>query len=361
MTRVDFYNGSECLCEIGIQGDSTDRTQAVTAVTPEITLAYIQSLRITPQENITAIKPINSGNGMNVTKFIKGMHQTDVEMSFWLPKDLDQTTPMEVWLLKMAFDGTDSVSESTQDTYTVPDSADEYGDDYLKVMTIEAGYNKSGSVTAHKVTGACVQRANFHWEKTLPFVATYSMNALKGEKITSFTAGTLTEASEEPFTWGDTLFAYGDAGSSATQNNINMVDLNIEYVLDMVADMANATSSRTGLGWKVNKRNVTGQIQLDLTTETDNGQDLWEDYYNDATGTASPTEGVQLKDLFITMYQSASYNIVIQLHNLVITNIPDELTGEGVPSITLDFNAQNAVLIFKVLGTSSAPTNWSEV
>ena len=124
-------------------------------------------------------------------------------MSFWIPKDLDQATPMEIWLLKMGIDGTDSKVEGTPDTYTVPDSTDEYGDDYLKVMTIEAGYNKSGNVTAHRLTGAIVNQFTFHAEEDQEVLITLGMNVLLAEKITAFASGSLTESTQQPFRWGD--------------------------------------------------------------------------------------------------------------------------------------------------------------
>jgi hypothetical protein len=357
MADVNFYNVSELACGVGIQGHSIDRTAAVTAATPEITLAYIQSFRVTPNENITAHKFINSGNGANITKFIKGMHECNLEFSFWIPKDLDQTTPMEIWLLKQAFDGSHSVTQGTPDIYVVPDDTNEYGSNYLNCLNFEIGYNKTDNIIRRIITGAIMNRATFHFEREQPVLVTFNMDALKCESaVSAFTS--LVEASEEPFVWGDTSIAYGDAAGSAAQNNINRLTINIEYVKKKVADLANATSTRTGTGWVISRRKITGDILFDLTTETDNGQDLWEDYYNDASGTASPTEGVTLKDLFVTLYQDATYDIVIELHDLVLTGLPEDVVGEGVPNVTVPFTAKAGILKFKTLGTSTPPTNF---
>lgn len=359
MANVNFYAPAELAMGIGIQGDSIDRTLAVTAVTPTITMAYLQSFRETPNENVTAHKFVNAGNGANITKFIKGMHQSNIEFSFWLPKDLAQTTPMEIWLLKLAFDGTHKVTQATPDVYVVPDSDTygEYGVDYLPCLNYEVGYNKTDNIIRHTGYGFVMNRATFHFETGQPILITYNMDGLKSESaVDAFTS--LTEASEEPFTWGDVTLSYGDAAGSAAQKNIDMLDINIEYVKKMVADLANAASVRTGTGWIINRRNITGQIKFDLTTETDNGQDLWEDYYNDATGTASPTEGVKLKDLFVTIYQDATYNIVIELHDLALTGLPSDFQTENTPNVTVPFTAKAAVLKFKTLAASTPPTEW---
>ena len=359
MTDVSFFNASELIMGVGIQGHSIDRTSAVTAATPEITFAYLQSFRETPNENVTARKHISSGNGANVTKFIKGMHQTNIEFSFWIPKDLAQTTPMEIWMLKQAFDGSHKIANGTPDTYTVPDSDSfgEYGVDYLNCINYEIGYNKTSNIIRNTGYGFVMNRATFHFETGQPVLVTFNMDGLKSESAQdAFTS--LTEASEEPFTWGDVSIAYGDAASSAAQNNIDMLDINIEYGKKMVADLANGSSVRTGKGWKINRRNITGQIKLDLTTETENGQDLWEDFYNDSSAPASPTEGVKLKDLFVTIYQDATYDIVIELHDLVLTGLPSDFQMETTPNVTVPFTAKAAVLKFKVEGTATAPTNF---
>lgn len=368
MARIVNYDGSEALCEIGFQGDCDDKTEVETAVTPVITLKYMQSLTINPNENIKSLKMINGGAGINRTTTIKGNHNCTANMSFWIPKDLDQTTPMEVWLLKMGVDGTDTKAESTPDTYTIPDTADQYGDGYLKVMTIEAGYNKSGSITAHKLTGCIVNSMTVHAEEseTDPEVLiTQDMNVLLAEKQTSFTASSLVVASEDPFRWGDCEFQIGVVDSPAAYDSVNMFDLNIAYPnLKGKMDMSQ-TSSTTGRRYPTfwalgGRRDISGSFRIDLTTATDNGQDLWEILYNDASGTATPTEGVTLRDIRFTMYQDATYYIRFYLHDVTIGELPEDIIGENIPSITVPFTATACIMTHTILGTATSPTNWAE-
>ena len=362
MANIVHYRGNEALCEVGFQGNSLDKTQVETVVTPTVTLAYLRTLTIEPNENIESLKFINGGNGRNRNQALKGNHTCTANMSFWISKDLDQSTPMEVWLMKMGIDGTDSKVEATPDVYTIPDSADEFGDDYLKVMTIEAGYNKSGNITAHRLTGAIVNQFTFHAEENTNNLVTFNMLVLLAEKITAFASGTLTEASEQPFRWGDNDISYGDASSVAAFSGITMFEFVVNNNVIGHMDMANSsgTTRRYPTAWILGDRQITGTFRLNLTTDTDNGQDLWEDLYNDATGTATPTEGVVLKDFRFTMNQSSSQYIRFTLHDVVIGNIPEDIIGSGVPSVTVPFTATACVLTHTALATSSSPSGWVE-
>lgn len=368
MARIVNYYGDEALCEIGFQGNCDDRTSVQTAVTPVITLKYLKNITINPNENVKDLKFVNGGSGINRSAVVKGMHTCTANMSFWIPKDLDQATPMEVWLLKMGIDGTDTKAEGTPDTYTIPDTADEYGDGYNKAMTIEAGYNKSGSILVDKLIGCIVNSFNLHAEESItdPEVKiTFNMNVLLNEEATAFTAGTLTEATQDPFRWGDCEFQYGDANSIAAFNNVTMFDLTINYPqLRGLMDLS-LTGSTTGrrypTAWLLGgRRGINGIFKVNLTTETDNGIDFWRDMFNDQTATATPTAGVVNKDIRFTMYQDATYYVRFYLHDVIIGEIPHDIIGEDIPSITIPFKATACILSFTVLGTSTAPTNWSE-
>ena len=57
--NIVHYRGNEALVEIGFQGNSTDKTNVAAAVTPTVTLRYLQNLSISPNENVRSLKPIN--------------------------------------------------------------------------------------------------------------------------------------------------------------------------------------------------------------------------------------------------------------------------------------------------------------
>ena len=330
-------------------------------------MQYLRSLTITPNENISSYKFVNGGNGRNRTHAIKGNHTCAYNLQFWISKDLDQSTPMEVWLLKMGIDGTDSKVEGTPDVYTIPDSADEFGDDYLKVMTIEAGYNKASNVIAHRLTGAIVDTMTVHYEQDQEILVTFDGPALFAEMLTAFTSGSLTEASELPFRWGDCDIQYGDAGGAAAFSGITMFEFKIGNKVSGGSFLTNSsgTPRRYPTVWLLGSetddmREVTGQFTLLLNTDTHNGQDLYEDLYNDATGTATPTEGTVLKDFQITMNQSASQYIRFTLHDVILGTIPSDVIGSGIVKYTIPFTATACVLTHTALGTSSSPTNWVE-
>jgi len=356
-----YIKGESALIEIGFQGESSDKTHVSTAATPTVTLAYLQSMNITPNENVTSNRFVGVGAGGRSrvsAGVIKKNHECTANMSFWVAKDLNQTTPMGVWLLKMPIDSSDTEGVGDPaDTNTVPDTADEYGDDDLMTMTIEAGYVGS---TVHLLTGCIVNRATFHAEEKTECLWTYEMLVHKAEKATAFSVGTLVEATEYPFTWGDVQVKYGDAGAAAAFDNVRMIEFIIENNIDPLYDLNNVASTRYLTGYIPGLRNITGTMRIDLTTATENGQDLWEDFYNDASGTATPTEGVVLKDIIITLYQSADYSIVYTLHDVVIQDLPDDIVGSGVPQITVGFTATNVVLAHKTLAAAEAPTGWRE-
>lgn len=364
MANIVHFRGGESLCEVGFQGNSLDTTSTVTAVTPVLTLTYLQNLTMNLTENVESHKFVNGGNGRNRTHIIKGETGATFNMGFWIPKDLDQATPMEVWLLKMGLDGTDSKAEGTPDVYTIPDSADEFGDDYLKVMTIEAGYNKSSNIINARLTGAIVNTMTVHAEAEQPVLVTLDGMAAYGEMLTTFSAGSLTEASENPFRWGDCDISYGDATSPAAFSGVTTLEFSVSDNVERGnKDLTNSsgTPRRYPNAWILNgMRTVSGTITLDMTTATHNGQDLYEDLFNDASGTATPTEGVVLKDLQFTMNQDATYYIRFYLHDVVLGEIPHEVTGSGVQKRSIPFTATACVLTFSVLGTSSAPTGWAE-
>ena len=358
MAQLVYYGPGEALCEVGFQGESDEKADVSTAVTPVITFKYLRSLTIRANENVQSGYFVNGGTGPNRNTIWKGSHSAEATMSFWIPKDLDQATPMEVWMLKNGVDGSSSVSESTQDTYTVPDSTNEYGVHYLNAITLEAGWNKTSNVIGQRVTGAVCKKMTVHLEEDQPILITQEYIAYQASMQIAFAAGTLTEASEAHFTWGDVSIAYGAAGASAAIDNITMLDFSIEHILMELKDLNNTTSTRCTTAFPVHRRVIGGTIRFNLETAAGNGQDLWESVFNDASGASTPTEGVTLKDIFVTLYQSSSYNIVFQLHDVVLGEISSELQGETIPSVTLPFTATACILIFKILGTVSAPTGW---
>lgn len=359
MTQTVYYTGSEALAEVGFQGESNDKTDVSTAVTPTVTLAYLQSLSVNPNENLRSLNFINTNNGINRSHELKGPHKTTAKMSFWLPKNLDQANSNEYWLLKMGVDGSSTTSEATPDTQTIPATTNEFGGGYLKVMTIECGYNKSGSITAHKLTGCIVNKFNFHAEEEKECLWTYDMIVMKAEKATAFTSGALVESTQQPFNWGDVQVKYGAANSAAAIDNVRMIDFNIDYTITSLFDLNNATSTRFLTAYIVRKRNISGTFKIDLTTATSNGQDLWEVLYNDSSGTATPTAGVTLQDLVIVLYMDSTYSITYNLNDVTIGELPEEIVGEDVPSITVPFTATSCVLVTKNLGTQAAPSGWA--
>jgi len=121
VANITFYRGEELITEFGYQGESIDKTDVATAVTPTEALRYTQSLTVRANENVTRNKFIGAAGGRNSTVDLKGIHESTATWSFWIAKDMSQTDAQEGYLLKMPIDGTDTDSTNT---YTIPDSLD---------------------------------------------------------------------------------------------------------------------------------------------------------------------------------------------------------------------------------------------
>ncbi len=357
MANITHYRGPEIIWEAGYQGESIDKTDVSTAVTPTESLKYIQTMNVRSNENVEDAKFINGGEGRNISTRTKGTHEARVDMSFWIAKDMNQTDMQEGYFLKMAIDGTGTDSSNL---YTIPATTNEYGSDYLKVMTIETGYNKSGSITAHKITGAIVNGETMHLEMGQKCLWTWDMRAVKAEKVTSFSGGSVAESTEQPFLWGDVKMSLDDAGAGPTTlDGVEMFEHIIDNQITPVLDLANATSTRFPTYWELGTRRIRGSFRVKLTTATHNGQDLWEDLYNDSTGTATPTEGVLLKDINIRLYIDGTYYVDYTYHDVTYLDIADELKGEGVGVVTVPWSAIALVLVVKAHTSATEPTNWA--
>lgn len=359
MADINFFRQSEIITEFAYQGNSIDKTSVATAVTPTEALRYTQSFDITINENVMRDKFIGGGEGRNVSVDTKGPHEASAVWSFWLSKDLAQTDAQEGYLLKMPIDGTDT---DASNVYTIPDTANEYGGDYLKVMTIEAGWVKSGNNIPIRLTGAIVNNMTFHAEEGQNCLWTYNIMAAQAEQLSSsgFSGGSVAESTEKPFHWGDVLVQYDDAGSATALDGVEMMEFGVENNVTAVRDLANATTTRNATLFDLDKRDVSGTFRVKMTTAQDNGQDLLEDLFGDATGDATPSETITLKDITITLYVDGTYYVKYTLHDVVINPANVVLHGTGVSRATVPFTARACVLVMKMEATNTEPTNWAE-
>jgi hypothetical protein len=367
MANITFFRGEDSIIEFGYQGESIDKTDVATAATPTEALRYTQSLAIRINENVTRNKFVGAAGGRNSTVDLKGIHEASATWSFWLSKDMGQTDAQEGYFLKMPIDGTDTDSSNV---YTIPDSADEYGDDYLKVFTIEAGWVKSSNDIPLRLTGCIVNRMTFHAEEGTNCLWTYDILAAKGEALTSsgFSAGAIAESTEKPFHWGDTLIQYDDAGGGPTAlDGIEMIDFIVDNKVIPVRDLANTTTSRSPSMWIVGDspgpepgRAISGTMRIKMTTAAENGQDLWEDLFGDSTGDSAPSETLIPKDIIVTLYVDATYYVKYTLHDVIIGNLDPDLKGSGVSRIVVPFTAQACILTMKMHTSATEPTGWAE-
>ena len=360
MADINMFRGSEHLIEFGYQGESIDKTDVATAVTPTEALRYTQSFVPRSNENVTRNKFIGAGGGRNSTVDLKGLHEAGATWSFWIAKDMSQTDAQEGYLLKMPIDSTDT--DDAANLYTIPDSADEYGDDDLKVFTIEAGWVKTSNDIPIRLTGCLVNTMTFHAEEGTNCLWTYDIMAVKSEMMstTGFAGGSVAESTEQPFRWGDVKVAYGDVASTATLDGIEMMEFIVNSNATYVRDLANATSTRFATMYELGMREISGTMRIKMTTAAENGQDLWEDLFGDATGDSVPSETITLKDINIRLYVDATYYVDYTLHDVVIGELAPEFAGSGVSRITVPFTAQACILVMKMNSAATEPTNWAE-
>lgn len=358
MADITFYRQSEIIAELAYQGNSKDKTAVTTPVTPTESLRYTQSFDINPNENVLREKYVGGGQGRNASVDTKGPHDVSAIWSFWLSKDLAQADAQEGYLLKMPVDGG---STDSTNTYTVPPVTNEWGGDYLKVMTIEAGWVKAGNNIPVRLTGAIVNNMTFHAEEKQNCLWTYNLMASKTEQLTSsgFTGGSVAESTEKPFHWGDVLVQYDDAGSATTLDGVEMIEFIIENNVTSVMDLANATTTRSATMFDLGKRDLSGTFRVKMTTAQDNGQDLLEDLLGDAAGDAAPSEDITLKDITITLYIDGTYYVKYTLHDVVINPANVVLHGSGVSKATVPYTARACVLEMKMNSGASEPTNWA--
>jgi len=358
MADITFFRGEEVLVEYGFQGVSIDKTEVSTAVTPTEALRYTQSLVVRANENVTRNKFIGAGGGRNSTVDLKGIHESSATWSFWIAKDMGQADAQEGYLLKAPIDSTDTDSSNL---YTIPDTADEYGDDDLLVFTLEAGWNKPGNLIPLRLTGCIVNTMTFHAEEGTNCLWTYDILAVKTESMdtTGFGGGSVSESTEEPFRWGDVLVEYGDAGNVATLDGIEMIEFIINNNVTPVRDLANSTGTRFPTMYELGSRDINGTMRIKMTTATENGQDLWEDLFGD-TSDPAPKETIIPKDIAITLYVDGTYYVKYVLHDVVIGELAPEFTGSGISRIVVPFTAQACVLTMKMNASATEPANWAE-
>ena len=356
MAAITYYYGNESICEFGYQGESNDKTDCTTAATPTESLRYIQELSVTINPNIETDKFLNSGSGRNYAIRTQGVHDAKAKMKFWISKDAGQTDAQEFYFLKMPIDGTNT---DVENLYTIPPTTNEFGSDYLKVFTIEAGYNKTDNITATKLTGCIVEKETMHLEMGKKCEWNWDIQAIKASQITSFAAGNIAESTEYPFNWGDVKIAYGDAGATATLDGCEMFEHVITNEVTKEYDLSNATSVLTPTHYTTGMRKITGTFRIKLNTETHNGQDLWEDLMNDASGEVTPTEGVVLKDFNVRMYIDGTYYVDYTYHDVVLGEIDHPVTSKGVVRLTIPWTALAVVCVLKAHASNSEPTGWS--
>jgi len=357
MANLNIYRGEETLCEIGIQGESLDKTDCTTAVTPTITLREIQELSIKMEENIKRDKFINGAGGRNVTDTHKESHDASAKMKLRVSKDFAQTDALEGFMLPLAIDG---LGTDATNVYTFPAVANEYGTDYLKVFTLEAGLNKTSNIINQRLTGCIVNKEKFHCEENKFCEWDWEILAIKGEMLKAWSAGSLAESTENCFNWGDVKVSICDAGGSPLAiDGIKMFEHNIDNKVKAERDLANATSTRCPTMFTLGRRDISGSMKLMLTTATDSGQDLWEIMFGDSSGTASPSETVTLKDLQCYLYIDGTYYAKYTYHDVTFSTIDKPLEGDGIAEVTIPWTAKHIVLEMKMHTSVVEPTNWS--
>lgn len=357
MANQIFYYGHESLCEIGYQGESLDKTDVTTAVTPTESMAYIRECSIKVNENITHEKFLNGANGRNISTRLKGVHEAEATLKFNVAKDLDQTDAQEGYFLKMAIDG--DVTDASN-VYTIPPTTNEYGADYLKVFTLEAGYNKTSNVICHRLTGCLVNKETMHFEFGKIGEWTWNMLVAKHQMAKSFTAGSVSESTEKPFTWGDLAVSIGNAGGAVTAiDGIEMFEHIINNNATAEMDLANSSSVRYPTFFTLGIRQITGTMRVKLSTATDSGQDLWEILSGTTTDPTTPSETITLKDLKAYLYIDGTYYVQYTYHDVTFGQLDDGIPGKEVVKYTIPWTAKAVVLEMKMNASNTEPTNWA--
>ncbi len=368
MANIVMFRHDEGLYQHGYQGESIDKTDCQTAVTCAETLAYIQSLSMTVNENVTRNKFVGDGPGRNSATDLKGNHDATANMSFWVSKDMAQTDAQEGYFLKMPIDGSDT---DAANVYTIPDTTNQYGSDYLKVFTIEAGMNKSGNLIPIQLVGCIVNQMTFHAEEATNCLWTYDMMAIEAKVMTTtgFSVGSAAKSTEKPFNWGDVLVSYDAVDGTTTMDGVEMIELIVSNNVGPIRDLANAAAAIMGRSpsmWGLDgdgngvSRVISGTIRTKMTTATNNGQDWWEQLLGDASGDVLQSETIILKDIVITLSVDATYYIKYTLHDVVVGTLTEEMERGGIKRITVPYTAQACILTMKMHADNTEPTNWAE-
>lgn len=231
-----FYYGWESLCECAFEPQGYEGRPQPSA--NFIGLAHLRTATINISENLERYHNIGDARGRKVGSYNKGMHDAKVNMTLWLPNDLDATCADDIFLIKSALDQFNVAHDASK--WVIPNTGSSvYGSNCLPSLNIEIGHNKTGAIRAHHVLGNVCNAL--------------TINASKGEKVefafeymakiayaneTSFTNGSATRSTAAPLGWHNCEFEYGATGSTSIRQDLTSMELKFENNLDPQTDVA---------------------------------------------------------------------------------------------------------------------------
>ena len=233
---VVYYFGWESLCECAFEPFGFEgRPQASANF---IGLSHLRSATVNINENLERYHNIGDAHHRKVAAYTKAIHEPKVSLTMWLPNDMDATCADDIFLLKAALDQYNVAHSGS--AWVIPNTGTSvYGSEVLPSLNIEIGHNKSGSIRAHHVTG-CV-------------CDTLTITAAKGEKVefafefvgkvayaneSSFTNGSATRSTNQPFQWSNCEIEYGAASATSIRQDFTSFELKFENSLEPNPDVA---------------------------------------------------------------------------------------------------------------------------
>lgn len=198
--------------------------------------AHLKQVMIDVNENLQRDFSIDGGTGRAAQAASKGVHELNVDLTFWLPDDLDATA-LDVWLLKLGLDAF-NVAFAT-DRWTIPNTGTSvYPSNELHSFNLEVGHNKSGNVRIHHLLGLMVN--NFNIKAAAGKEVEFTFNCF-GKRAymnqSSFTNGSASQSTGIPFKWEHCQIEYGDDNSTSVKTDFTELNINFNHNLTRDYDL----------------------------------------------------------------------------------------------------------------------------
>lgn len=354
---ANYYYGWEGKVNLGYEWISAAQNSSYgIAVSCAEAISWLRDASATVNENTTKEWFVSTTKGRDADDSVKGQHEVNGTLTYWLPDDMDATTADDITMFKLPIDGL--LNNYTNGTsFSIPSSA--HGTNVLQSFTLEIGHSKSGTNNPrYLAVSGCV-------------ASSFSLRARAGERIEcsmdwigkgcTFSSGTMTTPTRStgaPLGFENCTVKYGSSGSEAALTEATGFEFTIDN--NLIQNYGLATQGvRTISDMIAGKRDITGTLTVHMASGN-----VTNNLYADVLGGTTPTTATTDKAIeFTVLGVAAAGSFSMAFYGVTLAEMETPIDPTKVQELSVPFAAEEIVWKFKpsaAFVSGNQPANWSQ-